>query len=283
MGRQALVTLDHVRTAAAALRAEGRNVSSRAVREKLGNFGSMGTINKLLQQCIGEKNETPDSLRQLPAELHRAVLAFTDQQADAARTEIADELIRCRHEMTELAEENDRLMTTIEDLREQLLHARSEKAIIEGRVGQLMAELTDARAETASERRAAETARIESIKLGLRIEALVPLEEELRSAREQGESQRNAFVRSGQAIATLEAQRLALDKEVHNLKSDLSGTRAANEKLDKKIETISALLDKERESRVLAERELAVAYAMQTTRQAAGKNGRKPKDQQATP
>jgi hypothetical protein len=55
MVSQGLVTLDHIRAAAAALQAEGRNVSSRAVREKLGNVGSMGTINKLLQEYAENK------------------------------------------------------------------------------------------------------------------------------------------------------------------------------------------------------------------------------------
>jgi chromosome segregation ATPase len=282
MGRQASVTIEHVRAAVAALRAEGNKVSSRAVREKLGNVGSMGTVNKLLQQCLSEQGDTPESLRQLPPELQHAVLVFADRQADVARRQVAEELISCRREMGDLAEDNEQLTATIEDLREQLVGARSDRATVEGRVAQALEELAGAREETAVERRASEAARVELAKLQLRVAALESLEDELRDVRAQYEAQRSECARAAQAAAVLEAQKLALGDQVQELKGELANARAAGDRLDKKIQGLSDLLDKERATRAVIEREFAVASALSSEQTATEKKGRKHRGVQTT-
>ena len=275
MGRQALVTLDHVKTAVAALQAEGRNVSSRSVREKLGNVGSMGTINKLLQQCAGDKAETPSSLRQLPPDLQYAILDFADHQANDVRQQIADQLMQCKREMDDLAEANEQLTTMIDDLREQLVRVMSDKANIEGQVKQLTEELAGARKEITAERRATEATRVELIKLQMRTEALAPLESELRDARVECEAQRRASARFEQAAAVLEAQRLVLENHVQYLDRKTEDAQHARQQLAEKLETMSTLLDRERDARAVAECELAVIYATQAERKTAGNTTRK--------
>lgn len=281
MGRQASVTIEHVKAAVAALRAEGSKVSSRAVREKLGNVGSMGTVSKLLQQCLGEQDDTPDSLRQVSPELQQAILVFADRQADVARRQVAEELITCRREMADLAQDSEQLAATIVDLREQLVRATSDKATLEGRVAQVLEELAGTRGETAVERRAAEAARVEMAKLQLRVEALESLEDELRDVRAQYETQRSECARSAQAAAVLEAQKLALGEQVQELKGELANARAAGDRLDKKVQGLSDLLDKERATRVTIEREFAVASARGGEQTATEKKGRKQSGEQA--
>ncbi|WP_440964032.1 DNA-binding protein [Massilia sp. GER05] len=278
MGRQALVTLDHIKAAVAALQAEGRNVSSRAVREKLGNVGSMGTINKLLQQCAGDKVETPSSLRQLPPEVQYAILDFADHQANDVRQQIADELMQCKREMDDLAEANEQLTVMIDDLREQIVRAMSDKANIEGQVKQLAEELTGSRNEIAAERRAAEATRVELIKLQMRTEVLAPLESELRDARAECEAQRRTSARFEQAAAVLEAQRLALENHVQFLDRKAEDAQDTRQQLAEKLETMSMLLDREKDARAIAERELAVVSATQAERKVAGNTTRKGTD-----
>jgi chromosome segregation ATPase len=275
MGRQALVTLDHVKAAVAALQAEGRNVSSRSVREKLGNVGSMGTINKLLQKCACDKAETPSSLRQLPPDLQSAILDFADHQANDVRQQIADELMQCKREMDDLAEANEQLTTMIDDLREQLILAMSEKANIEGQERQLAEQLTRSRNEVAAERLAAEATRVELIKLQMRTEALAPLDSELRDARAECEAQRRASARFEQAAAVLEAQWLALENHVQYLDPKAEDAQHARQQLAEKLEAMSTLLDRERDARAAAERDLAVISATQAERKAAGNTTRK--------
>jgi chromosome segregation ATPase len=222
MGRQALVTLDHVKAAVSAQQAEGKAVSSRSVREKLGNVGSMGTVNKLLQKTQDDRERNPVSLRQLPADLQRTILDFADHQADDARAQIAEELVGCRLEMADLATENERLGAAVEELRTQLATTAAEKAAIEGQVTQLTSELATARKETASERSSREAARIDLVRLQLRVEALAPLECELHEAGLQCEAYRDACVRLEQTNAVLETQREALDRQVGDLRSELA-------------------------------------------------------------
>jgi chromosome segregation ATPase len=266
MGRQALVTLDHVKAAVAALQAEGKAVSSRSVREKLGNVGSMGTINKLLQKSLNDKEQRPDSLRQLPPELQRSILGFADKQAEDARTQIAEELVGCRLEMADLATENERLCAVMEELRTHLAFTATEKASIEGQVAQLTSELATARKETVAERGSSEAVRIDLVKLQLRVEARAPLERELHETRLQCEAHRDACMRLEQANAVLDTQREALDRQVRDLRSELAEARANSARLSEKTEKISGVLEQERAARVLAERELAVASAVHPRR-----------------
>lgn len=207
MGRQALVTATHVKAAVEALRANGDAVTSRAVHEKLGKVGSMGTVHKLLQQCLNEKGETLDSLRQLPPELQQVIMEFADIQADGARRQVAEELSGAKQEMAALADDNQRLGDSVDDLREQLKRAASETATFEGRTVQLVADLANAHEAALAERRAAEEARVELVKLQLRAEALAPLAGELRESRAQGQAQHSACVRAEQNAAVLEAHK----------------------------------------------------------------------------
>ncbi|WP_426212012.1 DNA-binding protein [Massilia sp. TWP1-3-3] len=48
MGRHAAVTFEQVCAAAAALRADGTTPGAKAIRQMLGDIGSLGTIQKLL-------------------------------------------------------------------------------------------------------------------------------------------------------------------------------------------------------------------------------------------
>ena len=50
MGREATITAEQVNAAADGMKADGIKPTSRAIRERLGNTGSMGTINKLLKR-----------------------------------------------------------------------------------------------------------------------------------------------------------------------------------------------------------------------------------------
>ncbi|MDL2356317.1 MAG: DNA-binding protein [Pseudomonadota bacterium] len=273
-----MVTAASVKAAVEALRAAGEAVTTRAVYEKLGRVGSMGTVHKLLQKNLNEKHETPYSLRQLPSQLQQVIMDFADIQVDGARRQFLEELSGTRREMADLAEDNERLTATVEEMREQLLHVASDKATVEGRVVQLVGELGGAREETAAERRAAEEARMELAKVQLRAEALAPLAGEVREGRAQWEAQRAACARAEQEAAVLEAQKLALGEQVQNLKSELANARAGSETLDMRILGLSELFDRERDARTVAERELAVLTAMRDERQASGEKGRRSKD-----
>ena len=49
MGREATISYEQVAAAADAMKVAGGKPTTRGIRERLGNTGSMGTVNKLLQ------------------------------------------------------------------------------------------------------------------------------------------------------------------------------------------------------------------------------------------
>lgn len=261
MGRMALVTADHVQAAVEALRADGMYPTARAVHEKLGNVGSMGTVHKLLHRCLSEKEGGEASLRQLPPELQQVILAFADDLANSSRKQIADELLSSREEAADLAADNEQLTDVIAELRNEVSRSASEKAAVEGRVAQLLSELAGARDEVIAERRSAEEARLELAKLRVQLEATAPLVGELRASRDECESQRLARANAEQATAVLEAQKHALESRLADLTKEQEFARAACERLDARARELAEIVEREREKRTAAEREFAVLVA----------------------
>lgn len=266
MGRQASVSIEQVQTAIEALRAEDKNVSSRSVREKLGNIGSMGTINKLLQQCLRDPVDEPGSLRQLPSELQHAIFSYADRQAETARAQIANELVQCKHEMVNLSDDNEHLTEAITNLQQQVDALVAEATETQGRTARLLVELDNVRQETATERRAAELARIELVKLQARAEQLAPLADELRDTRIQFHTAREEYMQSQQNAAILEVQKKSLENINQTLSNELADAKEAGRALSDRLEKLSAILEQERTARALAERELAVKVAVRTDR-----------------
>lgn len=264
MGRQASISIEHVQTAIEALRAEGKNVSSRSVREKLGNIGSMGTVNKLLQQCLSDKVDEPSSLRQLPSELQHAIFSYADLQAETARAQIANELVHCKHEMIDLSDDNEHLTEAITNLQRQVDLLVVGATETQGKTAQLLVELDNARQESVMERRAAELARIDLAKLQARTEQLAPLADEVRDARVQINTAREEYMQSQQQAAILEIQKKSLETVNQALSNELAEAKDAGKTLSDRLEKLSAVLEQERTARALVERELAVKIAVRT-------------------
>src|SRR5260370_3253500 len=108
MGREATITVGQVNAVAEALKAEGVKPTARAVRERLGNTGSMGTVTRLLQQWRdAQERQTATSLM-LPPALQRAILEFMELELTAARATLEAELASQRQEVAELGAENER-------------------------------------------------------------------------------------------------------------------------------------------------------------------------------
>jgi phage protein D len=76
----------------------------------------------------------------------------------------------------------------------------------------------------------------------------------------------------------LEAQRLALENQVQYLDRKAEDAQHARQQLAGKLESMSALLNRERDARTVAERELAVVSATQAERKAVGNTTRKGTD-----
>lgn len=220
MGREATITAEQVAAAADALKGEGKKPTSRAVRERLGNTGSMGTITKLLQRWKSHQERDQVASLSLPPALQRAVLDFMDTELAAARAPLETELVDLKESIDELATENERQEDALTGLREQLDQVAAEKASAEGKAAQLTADLDGARDEAGRERQAAELARTELAKAQLRLEAMPRLEADLEAVRTELTKERSARVAAEQQAAVLAAQKTDLEGRLGDAKKD---------------------------------------------------------------
>jgi chromosome segregation ATPase len=244
MGREAMVTVEQVAAAADAMKAAGIKPTSRAVRERLGNVGSLGTINKMLQQWkAGQKYQVgAEAPVVLPLALQRAFLAHMDQEIAAARAGIEADLADQQQETADLATENERQLATIGELMLQLDARAAEKASADGRSRQLEADLETARADVAREREAAEHARTECAKVLLRQEALPRLESDLNAARNELQQEHQARINAEQAAAVLTAQKTDLDSRLAEATERIRRLEHHSADMQEKAEVLAAQL-----------------------------------------
>lgn len=206
MGREATITYEQVAAAAAAMKVAGSKPTSRAIRERLGNTGSMGTVNKLLQDWrAGQERQIANALA-LPAPLQRAILDFMGQELAGAKATLEAELADQQQEATDLATENERQASDIEDKAEMVTALQAELANVQGRMAHMNVDLDAARLDGERERDAAEAARTELAKSLLRLEAMPRLEADLATLRGELDKERQGRVVAEQQAAVLGAK-----------------------------------------------------------------------------
>lgn len=215
MGREATITYEQVAAAADAMKVAGSKPTSRAIRERLGNTGSMGTVNKLLQAWkAGQERQIAHALA-LPAPLQRAILEFMDQELAGAKATLEAELADQQQEATDLATENERQAGDIEDKVETITTLQAELANLQGRMAHMDVDLDAARLDGERERKAAEAARTELAKSLLRLEAMPRLEADLATLRLALDQERQGRVVAEQQAAVLGAKlEAALERSV---------------------------------------------------------------------
>lgn len=283
MGRRALITYEQVKAVIDALRADGAKPTIDRIWEALHKAGSKGTVHKLAKQYFAELEGTekaPESLRLLPPDVQQVILAFADDAAATMREKIAEELLESKREAANLADDNERLTAELDDLRTQLAQAVSDKAAAHGRAEQLANELVAAREQIGTERAASERARTALATAELRLEAIGPLEEELRQARTERDAQREARTDAERAVAVLSSQQKEHEERAQELKSSLANMRDACASLEAKNRELAEALTAERQARAVAERDLAVSEAVQVARLATGQKTKKRQPQQ---
>lgn len=206
MGREAKITYEQVAAIADALRAANISATSRAVRERLGNVGSMGTINRLLQQWKAAQERQALHPAALPPSLQHAIMDFVSATVGTSKEQLESVLAEQRQEMADLAIENERQAAEMDELRNAAAALREELATQQGRLAQTQAELTHARSEAISEREQASQARSDLARALLRLEAVPRLETELATLRDELKAERLERNAASQQAAVLEAK-----------------------------------------------------------------------------
>ena len=239
MGRESTITYEQVAAVADAMKIDGIKPTSRAVRERLGNTGSMGTINKLLGRWKSGQERQVSAALVLPPALQRVLLEFMDHELTGARTALEAELADQQQEAADLATENERQVVETESQAEAIELLRAEVSKHQGRAGQLDSDLVVARDEAARERSGAELARTELAKAQLRLEAMPRLESDLVVVRGVLETERAARVAAEQAAAVLTAKLEAAERRATEAAERTTKTEAAAAQAAAKAETVA--------------------------------------------
>lgn len=271
MGREATISFEQIAAIADAMKIEGAKPTSRAVRERLGNTGSMGTINKLLGRWKSGQERQVSAALVLPPALQRAILDFMDMELTSARVTLEAELTEQQQEAADLATENERQIVENESQAQTIEQLRSEVSTHHGRAGQLESDLVLAREEGARERSGAELARLELAKAQLRLEAMPRLETELGSVRVVLESERLARVAAEQNAAVSAAKHEAAERRANESEARAVKNEEKADSLDRELKSLTTLVQSfqsklENGAKELLDSKNAVATAQDTAK-----------------
>lgn len=225
MPRDAIITYDQVAAAAAALVDEGIKPTTRTLRERLGNVGSMQTVLRLLQNWKASQSELRDADNALPSSVQQAVLNHIAKCTEAAKASLSAELADQQKELEGLALENDRLASMVEERSNTMEELKASKAMAEGQVAHLTEELRGVLTELGEAREANHLLRIEQARSSMQCDAMRKLEAELASYRQLYELERHARVASEQSLAVALALKADLECRLSRSESHTPAAR----------------------------------------------------------
>lgn len=235
------VSYDQVAALADALVAEGRDASTRAVRERLGGRGSPNTIHRHLvkwREARGPRVPAPPA--ELPSAIAREIQQEIARAVAAARAELEEQLVQAQTEARDLAEAGEALEADRETLQEQIAALSRERDTLSGRSSEQATELSRLSQEIERERRTAEEARIAVAQARLsgqqherQLESLTLELKELRAALRD---EQIARVAAQQKQAGLEASCTALTTRLEEAQGREQAVVRALEELRKRLD-----------------------------------------------
>ena len=204
------VTADQVSAVADALVGEGKIVSIRSVRERLGDKGSPNTIQKHLAAWRDARPMASATALELPQGLATAIAAEIGRAAAQARAEIESRLVEVQAEAADLAFAGEALEDERDALQAQIAALTTERDTLAGKAAQQAADLSDLVDRVEREQQAAEAARVELAKASLRAEGLneryAAQTNELEQLRTAIDTERRARIAAEQSAAVLGAR-----------------------------------------------------------------------------
>ena len=232
------VTAEQVSAVADALVGEGRSVSIRSVRERLGDKGSPNTIQKHLAAWRDARPMVAATAQELPQGLTTAIAAEIGRVAAQARAEIEARLVEVQAEAADLAFAGEALEEERDSLQAQIAELTTERDTLAGKASQQATDLTDLMERVEREQQAAEAARIELAKASLRAEGLNERYSaqinELEQLRTDIDIERRARIAAEQSAAVLAARleasaELAARAEARAVLAERQAEQAAQE------------------------------------------------------
>ena len=250
MGRTALATYEMVAAAAEAMKVEKfilKDITTRAIRERIGNTGSAGTVSTHLQAWKAGQEQHVISAATLPAPVQKTILDFIGVELSNARQVLESSIADLQRERAFLASDNEKQFSELEEAAEYLESLRTEVATLQGRSSQLETDLTatrdeiirertNARDEISKERETAEAARTELAKALLRLEAMPRLENDLETVKAMLDKERTAKVAAEQTAAVAASKIESSNQRIQELVARLTKSEDLIARLQEKID-----------------------------------------------
>ena len=260
------ISFEQVAAVADAIRAEGGSVTQLEVRRRLGETGSMGTIQRHLSRWREENRQAPAQSLSLPGEvqrvlveMQRALLAEIERERADARAGLEAELATCKQELEALARDSERQNAEIEAAQAAIIKLQAQVQQRDGRISQLEADLSAAAGREAREREAAELARQELAKAQLRLESLPSLNETLRAAQDSAKRAQERAAEAERRVAALEAGKQALEAREKVLEADKAALAVKLEEAERFASQLRELVTQAK-AETAAAREQAAEY-----------------------
>lgn len=227
MVREASITQDEVNAAADKLfLLTGKKPTARAVREYLGNRGSMVTVQKLLKAWENKNFQPPQTAIALPQSLYAALADFISQEIANGKAILEADLKEVQQENADLISESGRQASEIANHIQQIESLTAMQSELNGRMNQLTADLEISRKEAEEQRQAAEKARTEQAKLQLRLEGVPHMESEIKRLQVTLEAERATRVKAEQDAAVAIARLEKTDAQAQDLQTRLARAEA---------------------------------------------------------
>lgn len=210
MGRQG-VSYESVAAAADALIAENQKPTLTAVRERLGNSGSMNTIHRHWTTWRSHLKPVPRKVSEPNTRLLSALGAELSKVAEEAASESEAALAQALHELAVYSTNGEALEAERDALSEQLLQITTERDTLAGKAAGQSAEIERLTQDAEREREDTAVVRRMLAQAELRLEAVPRLEEELLQLRAQLVAGQAARTEADKMAAVAEARRAAAE------------------------------------------------------------------------
>lgn len=186
----------------------------------------MATVLRCLKDWEGNQFHPAHTPIVLPQALHNVLTNFISQEVASAKAVLETDLATSQQENADLIAESDRQASETANQIQQIESLTAMQSELNGRMGQLAAELEMARKEAKEQRQAAEQARTEQAKLQLRLEGVPHMEGEIKRLQETLEAERAARVKAEQGAAVAIAKLEKTDAQVQDLQTRLARAEA---------------------------------------------------------
>lgn len=229
------ISYDQVATVADELVADGQKPTLLAVRERLGNTGSMNTIHKHFSAWQASQRPAARKSTEPNPRLLATLGAEMSKVAEEAAAEANAALAQALNEVAVMAANGEALEAERDDLAAQLLDMTSQRDTAVGKAGEQASEIDRLKLEASRLQEELGSVRRLLAQAELRLEAVPRLEQEIEAVRAQLVGEQAARAEAEKTAAVANAQRAAEETARQRAESRLTSAESREDEARKEL------------------------------------------------